>query len=649
MINMMINTKVLARRFSAVLLAATCLCGPARAAGTLYVFGDSLADDGNTPKFGIDYPPPPYSDFRFSNGPVFSQYLGPLTGLNVSPANNYAVGGAFAGPLSVLGTTYNNLENLPPILGEPGFPVQLPSFLSEVTEFQATGQHFTSSDVVSVWVGANDYFATLALVNAGLANPTTAITDAVTTVATQTATGVTELNALGAQRFLVFNLPPLGVTPEFNQDGAAIEAETDEVSAAHDSTLAAYMSGVHASTGANIIVVNTAQLFSELLANPAAYGKTNTTQACIDVASCVTAPTAVQNQYVFWDSVHPTTGTHAIIAAYAAGELNGLAGLSAPAQVAAYGAEEFSTQLNARLDSLRAGASGFSFDAPDQGMVGQVGGGHKLSGFFSGGYDYGNRNTIGADNGFTYNIASFAAGLDYALAPGIAVGAAVGYGDEHGSVTEAGNLKANTYEFGAYAAFFQANYYLDLSLGYGFDNFDNTRTAVLPGDISAKPAGNTITLGAETGYVLRADGFTFGPIGGISIDNSSLGTYTESGDAALTQAVSSQVYSQVIVDAGGTEASAIPVGPLALTQHVTLTADHLVSGNGGSFTSVFTDEPTVPLTTVYPDQTKTWAEISGGVSANITTRLAIAVDLATTLGKSDGADHEFNGSIKYRF
>jgi outer membrane lipase/esterase len=527
--------------------------------------------------------------------------------------------------------------------------VQLPSFLSEVTEFQATGTHFTNADVVSVWVGANDYFATLGLVNAGLANATTAITAAVTTVATQTSTGVEELNALGAQRFVVFNLPPLGLTPLFNQDGAAIVAQTDAISAAHDSTLAAYMSGVHSTTGANIIVVNAAQLFSELLANPAAYGKTNTTQACINVLSCVTASTAVQNQYVFWDSVHPTTGTHEIIAQYAAGELNGLAGLAAPAQVAAYGAEEFSTQLNARLDSLRAGASGFSFDAPGQGMVGQVGGGHQLSGFFSGGYDYGNRNTIGADNGFTYNIASFAAGLDYALAPGIAVGVAVGYGDEHGSVTQAGNLKASTYEFGAYASFYQPNYYLDLSLGYGFDNFNNTRNAVLPGSITAKPAGNTITLGAETGYVLHAGRFNFGPIAGISVDNSGLGTYTESGDAALTQSVDSQVYSQVIADLGGTEASTLALGGLGLTQHITLTADHLVSGNGGNFTSVFTDEPGVPLTTVYPNQTKTWAEISGGVSANITPRLAIAVDLASTLGKSDGADHEFNGSLKYRF
>jgi outer membrane autotransporter protein len=172
---------------------------------------------------------------------------------------------------------------------------------------------------------------------------------------------------------------------------------------------------------------------------------------------------------------------------------------------------------------------------------------------------------------------------------------------------------------------------------------------VLPGNITATPGGNTITLGADTGYVLHAGGFTYGPVGGVLVDNSSLGTYTETGDAALTQSVGSQVYSQVIVDAGGTEASGFALGSTLLHQHITLTADHLVSGNGGNFISTFTDEPLVPLTTTYPNQTKTWAEISGGLAANVTPRLALAVDLSSTLGKSDGADHEFNGSLQYRF
>jgi phospholipase/lecithinase/hemolysin len=65
----------------AAILAGTCLSAPAHA-GNFYVFGDSLVDNGNTPKLtGIDYPPPPYYENRFSNGPVWAEYFPGLTGL----------------------------------------------------------------------------------------------------------------------------------------------------------------------------------------------------------------------------------------------------------------------------------------------------------------------------------------------------------------------------------------------------------------------------------------------------------------------------------------------------------------------------------------------------------------------------------------
>ncbi|OYV66503.1 MAG: hypothetical protein B7X09_03565, partial [Acidiphilium sp. 21-66-27] len=71
----------------------------AQAPGSLYVFGDSLSDNGNIPRLtGVPYPPPPYVGYRFSNGPVWAEYLPGLTGLNFKPSNDYAVGGAFAGP-----------------------------------------------------------------------------------------------------------------------------------------------------------------------------------------------------------------------------------------------------------------------------------------------------------------------------------------------------------------------------------------------------------------------------------------------------------------------------------------------------------------------------------------------------------------------
>lgn len=629
----------------APLLASLAFAAPAHA-DSFYVFGDSLVDNGNTPKFGINYPPPPYYDDHFSNGKVWAEYLPGLTGLSFQPGNDYGVGGAFAGPLNVLGTNYNNLENLPPALGEPGFPVALPSFLSEVTEFQATGQHFSASDVVGVWVGANDYFATLALVSAGYANAS-AINNAVQTVAVQTTVGVDELVNLGARRFLVFNLPNLGATPEFNQDGAAIIGEADEISAAHNSTLAQYMDGEHGSTGANIIVINTAQLFNELLANPAAYGKTNTTAACIDTLACVTASTAVQNTYVFWDAVHPTTGTHEIIAQYAADSLNGLAGLAAPAQIAAFGASAFTGQLDQRLEALRAGATGFAVNLPDQGVTGQVNG--KLSGFLSGSYAFGSRNTIGADNGFNYNIGTVALGLDDAVAPGIAAGIALGYGTDHGNVSQDGTLSGNAYQFGAYASFFRPDFYLNLDVAHGFIDDRTTSPGVLAGGISGKPAGSSTSFGGESGFVLNAGPLAYGPVAGLNVTYAQFGTYTQTGDAALTQSVGAQGFTQVTGDVGGTVSAALPLGALALHPHLTATVDRLFSGNGGNFDSVFTDEPGVSLTTTYPNATKTWGEISGGVSAALTDRVSLGADFATTIAKSDGADHEVSGNLKVVF
>ena len=136
----------------AAILACTCLSAPAHA-GNFYAFGDSLVDNGNIPKLtGIDYPPPPYYQNRFSNGPVWAEYFPGLTGLGFTASNDYGVGGAFAGPLTIDGTTYNNLENLPVSLGGAAAfaNVPLPSFLEEVQSFASTGTHFGSSDVVGV-------------------------------------------------------------------------------------------------------------------------------------------------------------------------------------------------------------------------------------------------------------------------------------------------------------------------------------------------------------------------------------------------------------------------------------------------------------------------------------------------------------------
>lgn len=70
---------------------------------SLTVFGDSLFDGGNSDTavishyklFGVGYTAPPYSDYRYTNGPAIAEYLATELDLNnASQFFNYAVGGA---------------------------------------------------------------------------------------------------------------------------------------------------------------------------------------------------------------------------------------------------------------------------------------------------------------------------------------------------------------------------------------------------------------------------------------------------------------------------------------------------------------------------------------------------------------------------
>jgi phospholipase/lecithinase/hemolysin len=54
---------------------------------------------------------------------------------------------------------------------------------------------------------------------------------------------------------------------------------------------------------------NTFLTFEALFADPAAFGFTNTTSACLATPGCD------PNAFVFWDGIHPTANVHAYIGA----------------------------------------------------------------------------------------------------------------------------------------------------------------------------------------------------------------------------------------------------------------------------------------------------------------------------------------------
>ncbi len=272
------------KRFSIVcglILAATLVPISAIAATftQLVVYGDSLSDLGRAydeTKTTSD-PSPPYGAFtngRFSNGPIWVEYLAASLGLVPDRNTNFAVGGATTGTtntttgLSALGGIQNQIASS-----------------SSITDPEA---------LYIIWGGANDYLG------AGINNPTVPLTNLSGEIAT--------LIGRGAKNILVPNLPNLGEIPLTRNIPGTIPSDLNTLTQFHNAGLAASLNDLRkANSGVNLTLLDVNSLFSQVTANPTDFGFKNVTDSCL---ASVTVICNEPNSYLFWDPLHPTTAGH---------------------------------------------------------------------------------------------------------------------------------------------------------------------------------------------------------------------------------------------------------------------------------------------------------------------------------------------------
>ncbi|MEH1856174.1 MAG: SGNH/GDSL hydrolase family protein [Nostoc sp.] len=267
----------------------------------LFVFGDSLSDTGNiynvTNAIGQPYPPsPPYFEGRFSNGPIWVDYLGDQLGLKptlltdinfttIPPTPvptqgiNFAFGGASTG------------------LDNAVFPDQgLPGVLKQVSDFagilQANHQTADPNALYTLWAGANDF---LFLNHEDSTTPISNVSQALNTLA-----------AIGAKNILVFNLPDLGKVPGVKTEGLN-PTTLSESSREFNLGLGQTVSTLRQNPNLNITYVDINSLFNQA----SRFGFTNVTDSCKDSPDiCYSS----NNKFLFWDDFHPTTAAQKVIA-----------------------------------------------------------------------------------------------------------------------------------------------------------------------------------------------------------------------------------------------------------------------------------------------------------------------------------------------
>jgi phospholipase/lecithinase/hemolysin len=255
----------------------------------ILVFGDSLSDTGNLFRLSGGYPPSPYFEGRFSNGPLWVERLADALGMEIAVGDNYAVGGATTGHFN----SNNDLNGR-----------VYPGLLDEIASFTATRSAAEVEDALFVvWAGANDFFVALAMGQ----DPQVLIGDGVG----NTVQAIQQLWQAGARHILVANVPDLGLTPYALSMN--LGAPVTQLSAAYNQALNSAFDSL-ASAGIPTIRVDAFATLGEMVAQPARFGFTDVTDQLI-----LAGGTA--HGYLFWDSVHPTTQGHAVFAEVAADSL----------------------------------------------------------------------------------------------------------------------------------------------------------------------------------------------------------------------------------------------------------------------------------------------------------------------------------------
>jgi outer membrane lipase/esterase len=225
----------------------------------LVVFGDSLSDTGNAG--------------RFSNGPVWVEYLADRLGLTLSPSqrggSNFAVGGARLDPRS----------------GPHSLRAQVDAFLKRP---KPSGRM-----LVIVYGGGNDLLAAV-----GHPDGPTMVDAAVSALQGILA----DLIAHGATDILAPNLPDVGITPEVQAQGSQAVAEARTLASRFNAALEGALAEAVASSGVRLYRLDVWSMAERVRGDPAAFGFVEIAKPCNTSGRC--------EGYLFWDDVHPTTQAH---------------------------------------------------------------------------------------------------------------------------------------------------------------------------------------------------------------------------------------------------------------------------------------------------------------------------------------------------
>jgi outer membrane lipase/esterase len=555
---MKMSKRILPSVLASLFLGAAAAGAQAQQFSQVVVFGDSLSDAGYFRPFlgTLGLPASLVSTlgrFTTNPGPVWSELMTTHYGLVPNPSNAggsiYAQGGARVALDSA---------STPP--GSAQRPVS-----TQITEYLAARNGTADPRALfTVWAGANDFLQNFTLLSAGQITPAQLQTNVLGAVTAEIGQ-VGRLYQAGARNVMLFlNYDP-SATPQFAAADAVTRGSATQLAVGANTTALTTLAGA----GLRPIVADIFSLMNELKANPSAYGFSNSTGiACGPFPPITTSGNSqfcysgnlvaanADKTYIFADSIHPTSATHAIFAQFAEALIDGPYAYSLLAEV----------PLSTRNGHVRALNEGLG-----QGERVDVGDYSVFAAGDRGDFDI---DSATAFAGVKSTNSSATVGITARASEEVTLGAAFGMSKNDASFGgSSGGFRTLERVGSLFASYKWRGLYGTAVGSIGNISFGNVSRNISLGSLtraaSASTGGSNMSAAFTAGYDFRIGRFTIGPTVGVISQNVTVNNFDESNAGSSNlhigdQSRKSQVWS------GGLRAS-VDVG--SWTPWLRVTAD----------------------------------------------------------------------------
>ncbi|SHH15810.1 DUF4214 domain-containing protein [Marivita hallyeonensis] len=283
--------------------------------GELYVFGDSLSDDGATAVQLQDEPIDLFFAGRASNGLVWHEYI--RNDLAVAPAaasisqapdeQGFLGGSELNGINFAHGGAVSSSDEDPTL---PGAVQQAQGFANLVAAGEIEAPN--DQDVFAIWIGGNDFLQVADASNFDILK----LFSLDSSIVDNIETAVDTLIAVGARNFLLLGQPTIGGAFLGNEapSGSLLARFWNGRADDFNDALSDYADDVDAVVGQSALYIDIASLVDDIEDDPASFGFSN-------VSSDIFADDAPLDDQTYFsvDGIHPTGAGHKVIADFVVG------------------------------------------------------------------------------------------------------------------------------------------------------------------------------------------------------------------------------------------------------------------------------------------------------------------------------------------